>query len=185
VIAVVVIGGQTSPSCSRFSRRPSSIRCWTTWASRSGRGNLQSVDVFDGITEIGRFEWKRPGSPMEPSKIVARYRDGRTVKGTSQTFSPTNRSFTSIAWEEGSRRRHRGEGRGPESDLLRTGFHWEPEACRKKQLGPEERAQGRLMEVTCKDGEVFVGRRPATTRSVPAFSCSRSTRLPTTRGSSF
>ena len=95
---------------------------------------------------------------MEPSKIVARYRDGRTLKGTSQNFFPNKPVFHV----------HRAGETGP-GDLVEVNvedlkavffvrdFTGNPKHVERKQLAPGERAQGRLMEVTCKDGEVIVG----------------------------
>ncbi len=95
---------------------------------------------------------------MDPSKIVARYRDGRTLKGTTQNFFPNKPVFHVI--------RLGGTGSG---DLVEVNiedlkaiffvrdFTGNAKHVERKQLAPGERAQGRLMEVTCKDGEVIVG----------------------------
>jgi hypothetical protein len=95
---------------------------------------------------------------MDPSKIVARYRDGRTLKGTTQNFFPNKPVFHVI--------RLGGTGSG---DLVEVkleelkaiffvrDFTGNAKRVDKKELAPGERAQGRLMEVTCKDGEVIVG----------------------------
>ena len=95
---------------------------------------------------------------MEPSKIVVRYCDGRTMKGTTQNFFP-NKPVFHVARQGGS-----GSG-----DLIEVNvedlkavffvrdFAGNAEHVERKQLAPGERAQGRLMEVTCKDGEVIVG----------------------------
>ena len=95
---------------------------------------------------------------MEPSKIVARYSDGRTLKGTTQNFFPNKPVFHV----------NRLGGSGP-ADVIEVAledlkaiffvrdFTGDAKHVEKKQLAPGERAQGRLMEVTCKDGEVIVG----------------------------
>jgi len=95
---------------------------------------------------------------MDPSKIVARYRDGRTLKGTTQNFFPNKPNFHVI----------RQGGAGP-GDLVEVNvedlkgiffvrdFTGNPKHVDRKQLAPGERVQGRLMEVTFKDGEVIVG----------------------------
>jgi len=95
---------------------------------------------------------------MDPSKIVARYRDGRTLKGTTQNFFPNKPVFHVI--------RHGGTGPGDvvevKLDELKAvffvrDFAGNPKHVERKQLDPGERAQGRLMEVTFRDGEVIVG----------------------------
>ena len=95
---------------------------------------------------------------MEPSKIVARYCDGRTLKGTTQNFFPNKPIFHVL--------RHGGKGPGDvievKVDDLKAiffvrDFTGNAKHVERKKLGPGERAQGRLMEVTCKDGEVIVG----------------------------
>ena len=95
---------------------------------------------------------------MDPSKIVARYRDGRTLKGTTQNFFPNKPVFHVI--------RHGGTGPGDvvevSLDDLKAiffvrDFTGNATHVERKMLAPGDRPQGRLMEVTCKDGEVIVG----------------------------
>jgi len=95
---------------------------------------------------------------MDPSKIVARYRDGRALKGTTQNFFPNKPVFHV--------NRHGGTGPG---DLVEVNledlkaiffvkdFLGNAKHVERKKLAPGERPQGRLMEVACKDGEVIVG----------------------------
>ena len=95
---------------------------------------------------------------MELLKIVARYRDGKSLKGTTQNFFPNKPVFHV----------QRLGGTGP-GDLIEVNvedlkavffvrdFTGNPKHVERKQLAPGERVQGRLMEVTCKDGEVIVG----------------------------
>lgn len=95
---------------------------------------------------------------MEPSKIVARYCDGRTLKGTTQNFFP-NKPVFHVNRQGGT-----GPGEVVEvriEDLKAVffvrDFEGNPKHNERKNLAPGERPQGRLMEVTCKDGEVIVG----------------------------
>jgi len=95
---------------------------------------------------------------LDPSKIVARYRDGRTLKGTTQNFFPNKPVFHV----------NRLGGTGP-GDVIEVNlddlkavffvrdFTGNAKHVERKQLATGERVQGRLMEVTCKDGEVIVG----------------------------
>ena len=95
---------------------------------------------------------------MDPSKIVARYRDGRTLKGTTQNFFPNKPVFHVI----------RQGGTGP-GDVIEVNlddlkaiffvrdFTGNAKHVERKKLSPGDRPQGRMMEVTCKDGEVIVG----------------------------
>ncbi len=95
---------------------------------------------------------------MEPSKLVARYRDGRTLKGTSQNFFPNKPLFHV----------NRLGGTGP-GDIVEVNiedlkaiffvkdFLGNTKHVERKKLASGDRPQGRLMEVTCKDGEVIVG----------------------------
>jgi hypothetical protein len=95
---------------------------------------------------------------LEPSKIVARYCDGRTLKGTSQNFFPNKPVFHIKCLG----------GTGP-GDVIEVkvedlkavffvrDFTGNPRHVERKKLATGERPQGRLMEVICKDGEVIVG----------------------------
>ena len=95
---------------------------------------------------------------MEPSKIVARYRDGRTLKGTSQNFFPNKPVFHINRLGKSDT----GDVIEVKVDELKAvffvkDFTGNPRHNERKKPAPGERPQGRLMEVTCKDREVFVG----------------------------
>jgi hypothetical protein len=95
---------------------------------------------------------------MEPSKIVARYRDGRTLKGTTQNFFPNRPVFHVNR-----------QGKTAPGDVIEVNleelkavffvkdFLGNAKHVERKKLSPGDQLQGRLMEVTCKDGEVIVG----------------------------
>jgi hypothetical protein len=93
---------------------------------------------------------------LDPSKVVARYRDGRTVKGTTQNFFPNKPVFHV--------KRDGGTGDVIEVNLedlkavfFVKDFLGNTKHVERKKLAIGDRPQGRLMEVTCKDGEVIVG----------------------------
>ncbi|MGE5285543.1 MAG: DUF6982 domain-containing protein [Actinomycetota bacterium] len=95
---------------------------------------------------------------MDPSKIVVRYRDGRTLKGTTQNFFPNKPVF--------HLNRHGGAGPGDPVEVkledlkaifFVRDFTGNPKYVERKRLDPGDRTQGKLLEVTCKDGEVIVG----------------------------
>ncbi len=94
---------------------------------------------------------------MEPSKIVVRRANGSTLKGFTQNFFPNKPSFHITPLGE--------EGKPPAevqvSDLKAIffvrDFTGDKTFQEKKQLPEGEKPQGRLIEVTCKDGEVIVG----------------------------
>lgn len=95
---------------------------------------------------------------MDPSKIVVRYRDGKTLKGTTQNFFPNKPNFHVKC--------HGGTGSGDVVEVriedlkavfFVRDFTGNPKHVERKRLDPGDRPQGRLMEVTCKDGEVIVG----------------------------
>lgn len=95
---------------------------------------------------------------MEPSRIVVRYRDGKTLKGTTRNFFPNKAVF------HVGRQGATGPGGVVEVKLedlkavfFVRDFTGNPMHNERKRLSPGERPQGRLMEVTCKDGEVMVG----------------------------
>ena len=107
---------------------------------------------------------------MEPSKIVARYRNGKLLKGYTQNFSPNKPGFhVNLQSASGS------------GDLVEViledlkavffvrDFTGNAKHVERKRLAPGERPQGRLMEVTCKDGEVMVGTTTGYDPKRPAF----------------
>jgi|SRR6266542_1413495 len=95
---------------------------------------------------------------MEPSKIVVRYRNGRVLKGTTQNFFPNKPNFHVNRLGTASP----GDLVEVKVDELKAiffvrDFTGNPKYVDRKKLIPGERAQGRLMEVTCLDGEVILG----------------------------
>lgn len=95
---------------------------------------------------------------MEPSKVVVRFRDGKTVKGYTQNFFPNKPTFLFRPYN----------ARNPNElveisindlkavffvrDFLGNIKHKE-----RKRVTEEDKPQGRFIEVTCKDNEVIVG----------------------------
>jgi hypothetical protein len=95
---------------------------------------------------------------LEPSKIVVRYRNGTVVKGFTQNFFPNKPVFHVVPQVGGVPK----EPLEVSMDQLKAVFfvrdfignrtHKE-----RKQPGEGDRLQGRLIEVTCEDGELLVG----------------------------
>jgi len=95
---------------------------------------------------------------LEASKIVARFLDGKMVKGYTQYFFP-NRPVIHVLPMDAASRTEPVEIQVNElkavffvRDFLGNKGHDE-----RKGLAPGEKVQGRLIEVTFKDGEVLVG----------------------------
>ena len=95
---------------------------------------------------------------MEPVKIIARFQDGRMTKGYSQDFFPNKPTFriyensTGIAGEPVEVK---------VSDLkaiffVKT-FEGDPQYQERKTYLTEEKASGRKVEVTFRDGELMEG----------------------------
>ena len=95
---------------------------------------------------------------MEPSKIVARYRDGRTLKGTTQNFFPNKPVFhVSRLGTSGSGDLIEVKGEDLKAVFFVRDFTGNRTHVERKKLSPGDRPQGRMMEITCLDGEVIVG----------------------------
>ena len=95
---------------------------------------------------------------MEPSKIVVRYRDGRLVKGTTQNFFPNKPNFhVNLVGRTGPGDVVEVKIEDLKAVFFVRDFTGNAKHVERKQLVSGERPQGRMMEVTCKDGEVMVG----------------------------
>ncbi|HWS16240.1 MAG TPA: hypothetical protein VN450_08645 [Candidatus Methylomirabilis sp.] len=95
---------------------------------------------------------------MEPSKIVVRYRDGKILKGTTQNFFPNKPVF------HVNRLGASGTGDLVEVKLENLkavffvrDFAGNPKYDERKRLLEGEKPQGRMIEVTFRDGEVLTG----------------------------
>ena len=95
---------------------------------------------------------------MEPSKIVVRYQNGKILKGYTQNFFP-NKPMFHINPLDATGSGHLVEVMVEELKAVFyvRDFTGNAKHVDKKQLAPGDRPQGRLMEVTCTDGEVIVG----------------------------
>jgi hypothetical protein len=105
---------------------------------------------------------------MEKVKIIARYLDGKMIKGFTQDFSPNKPGFHIFPLD------------APNESveiLLKElkavffvrDFSGRPEYDERKHFAPEERPSGRIVEVTFIDGEVMVGSTVAYDPKRPGF----------------
>lgn len=99
-----------------------------------------------------------PPAGVERGKIVARYADGRVMKGYSRDFSPNKPHFHLFLADAGL------SDKAVEvriSDLKAVffvrDFAGDPAYNERKEFAEGERPPGRKLEVTFKDGEVLVG----------------------------
>ena len=95
---------------------------------------------------------------MEKVKIVARYLDGRMIKGFTQDFAPNKPSFH-IFSTEAANSADKAEIllRDLKAIFFVKDFAGKPDYDDRKQYTPGERPSGRIVEVTFNDGEVLVG----------------------------
>ena len=105
---------------------------------------------------------------MEKVKIIARYLDGKMIKGFTQDFSPNKPAFHIFPLD------------APNESveiLLKElkaiffvrDFAGRPEYDERKHFTPEDRPSGRIVEVTFIDGEVMVGATVAYDPKRPGF----------------
>lgn len=94
---------------------------------------------------------------MEAIKVVARYIDGKTVKGLSQDFFPNKDRFHVYPADKPS-------GEGVEILVIELkavffvrDFVGNYQYNERKEYTPEDKPSGRKIEVTFADGEVLVG----------------------------
>ena len=95
---------------------------------------------------------------MEASKIVARFQDGKMVKGYTQNFFPNRPVFHVLPMDSASTTKSV-EIRVSElkAVFFVRDFMGNKDYDERKLLNPGEKVQGRLVEVTFMDGEVLVG----------------------------
>ena len=94
---------------------------------------------------------------MEPLKVVARYIDGRIIKGFSQDFFPNKDRFHISPADKSS-----GEGIEVFFKLLKAvffvrDFAGDAQYNERKEYTQGDKPSGRKIEVTFKDGEFLVG----------------------------
>jgi len=107
---------------------------------------------------------------MEPSKIVARYQNGKILKGYTQNFFPNKPIFhLNLLGASGSGDLVEVNLEDLKAVFFVRDFTGNAKHVERKQLAPGDRPQGRLMEVTCKDGEVMVGTTTGYDPKRPAF----------------
>ncbi len=95
---------------------------------------------------------------MEPSKIVVRYRDGRVVKGFTQNFFPNKPVFHLLPSEgTGSKDPLEVSTSHLKAVFFVRDFAGDKTFKERKHVAEGEKPHGRLIEVTCEDGEVLVG----------------------------
>lgn len=95
---------------------------------------------------------------MEPSKIVVRYLNGKILKGTTQNFFPNKPTFHVLPnHPQKSKELMEISLSDLKAVFFVRDFLGNKLYRERKQLSPGEKPQGRLIEVTCKDGEVIVG----------------------------
>jgi hypothetical protein len=95
---------------------------------------------------------------LEKAKIVARYLDGKMIKGFTQDFAPNKIHFHLFPDETGAPKE---SVKVLLSELKAVffvrDFMGRPDYDERKHYPPGERPSGRVVEVTFIDGEVLVG----------------------------
>jgi hypothetical protein len=105
-----------------------------------------------------RGNGKGQGRAVEKVKIVARYLDGRMIKGFTQDFAPNKPGFHLFPTEAANLK----EGteillKDLKAIFFVRDFAGRPDYDDRKQYTPGERPSGRIVEVSFNDGEVMVG----------------------------
>ena len=107
---------------------------------------------------------------MEPSKIVVRYQNGKILKGYTQNFFPNKPTFhINPLGASGSGDLVEVKVEDLKAVFYVRDFTGNAKHVERKKLAPGDRPQGRLMEVTCMDGEVMVGTTTGYDPKRPAF----------------
>ncbi len=94
---------------------------------------------------------------MEPVKVVARYLDGRRVKGFSQDFFPNKERFHIYPATKPAGEALEVSLKELKAIFFVKDFTGNSLYHERKEYLQEEKPSGRKVEVTFKDGEVMVG----------------------------
>jgi hypothetical protein len=94
---------------------------------------------------------------MEPTKVIARFRDGRVIKGFTQDFFPNKDSFHLFKAEKGAGDATEVSVKELKAVFLVRDFKGNPFYEERKLYMNGEKPSGRKVEVTFRDGEVLVG----------------------------
>jgi hypothetical protein len=94
---------------------------------------------------------------VEPVKVVARYVDGKIVKGISQDFSPNRDHFHVYLTESPSSEAVEVLVKELKAVFFVRDFVGNSRYNERKEYAPKDKPSGRKIEVTFVDGEVLVG----------------------------
>ena len=94
---------------------------------------------------------------MEPTKVVARYSDGRVIKGFSQDFFPNKDSFHLFQPNKSSAEAIEVFVRELKAVFIVRDFKGNPSYEERKLYMKGEKPSGRKVEVTFVDSEVLIG----------------------------
>ena len=95
---------------------------------------------------------------MEKVKIIARFLDGKMVKGYTQDFSPNKPAFHIFPHESANpNERVQIFFTNLKAVFFVRDFVGKADYQERKNFNPGERPSGRIVEVTFTDGEVMVG----------------------------
>jgi hypothetical protein len=94
---------------------------------------------------------------MEPLKVVARYIDGRVIKGLSQDFFPNKDRFHVYSADKTSREAVEVWVKELKAVFFVRDFAGDAQYNERKEYIQGDKPSGRKIEVTFKDGEVLVG----------------------------
>ena len=106
---------------------------------------------------------------MEPIKVVARYIDGKRVKGFSQDFFPHKDRFHIYSAAKPSGEATEVIVKELKAVFFVKDFAGNPMHEERKEYKEGEKSQGRKVEVTFKDGEILVGTTLGYDPSRPGF----------------
>jgi len=94
---------------------------------------------------------------MEPNKVVARYQDGRVLKGQANDFLPTKDLFHLRRVDEAAAKPVEVHLRELKAIFFVREFAGNPQQRDRKEFTSSQPVMGRKIQVLFKDGELLVG----------------------------